>query len=88
MWSSKTLGVLLAVALGRGFVTSRPGGLVLAALWVGIGNELEGFAVSAILPAWQTDVPSIVHALAMIRRARLGLTSSVAGPSPASRARL
>ena len=38
------------------FVTGRPNALVTCAVWLGIANELEGFAASAILPAWRPDV--------------------------------
>jgi hypothetical protein len=65
MWSAKALGVLLAVAMAWSFVTGRPTALVTCALWLGIANELEGFAASAILPAWRPDVPSLLHALRM-----------------------
>jgi CDP-diacylglycerol--glycerol-3-phosphate 3-phosphatidyltransferase len=63
MWSSKVLGVLLAFALAVGFVSGRPTALLTVGLWLGVGNELEGFTASAILPAWQCDVPSLFHAL-------------------------
>jgi phosphatidylglycerophosphate synthase len=63
MWSSKALGLLLAAALIYGFITGVPNLLLSWALWLGIVNELEGFATSAILPRWQPDVPSLVHAL-------------------------
>jgi phosphatidylglycerophosphate synthase len=63
MWSAKALGLLLAAALAHGFVTARPSVILTCALWVGIWNELEGFAASAVLPSWQSDVPSIVHAV-------------------------
>jgi CDP-diacylglycerol--glycerol-3-phosphate 3-phosphatidyltransferase len=69
MWSSKLLGVLLAAALGEGFLTGRPGALLTIALWVGVANVIEGFAASAILPSWRVDVPSIVHAIG--RRAHI-----------------
>jgi CDP-diacylglycerol--glycerol-3-phosphate 3-phosphatidyltransferase len=62
MWSSKLLGLLLAGAFIYGFVTGRQTVVLTCALWVGVVNELEGFAASAILPAWRTDVPSFVHA--------------------------
>jgi phosphatidylglycerophosphate synthase len=63
MWSSKALGLLLAAAFTQAFLTSHAGALLAIALWVGIANELEWFATSAILPRWQTDVPSLMHAL-------------------------
>jgi phosphatidylglycerophosphate synthase len=68
MWSAKALGLLLAVAMGYGFATGQPTPLFTCALWLGIANELEGFAASAILPAWRADVPSIVHAVGYARR--------------------
>ena len=63
MWSSKVLGLLLAGALGVAFVTEQPPMLLAWAVWLAIANELEGFAASAILPAWRNDVPSLWHAL-------------------------
>jgi CDP-diacylglycerol--glycerol-3-phosphate 3-phosphatidyltransferase len=65
MWSAKALGALLAVAMAWSFVTGQPTPLVTWALWLGIANELEGFAASAVLPAWRPDVPSLLHALRM-----------------------
>ena len=62
MWSSKMLGVLLLVALLQAFVTGQPGGLLSLALWFGIANEIEGFAISTVTPSWRADVPSILHA--------------------------
>jgi len=63
MWSSKLLGILLAVAFAVTFVTAERGVLLGAALWFGVANEIEGFAISALLPVWRVDVPSIVHAM-------------------------
>jgi phosphatidylglycerophosphate synthase len=63
MWSSKALGLLLAGALVSGFATGERTALLTCALWVGIANELEGFAASAVLPAWRTDIPSVLHAI-------------------------
>lgn len=62
MWSARFLGVLLVVAFGYAFATGRPTPLLACAMWVAIANEIEGFAASAILPAWTSDVPSLVHA--------------------------
>lgn len=68
MWSAKALGVLLAVSIAAGLVTGHPNVLLTCAIWLGVGNELEGFAASAILPSWRADVPSIAHAIAAARR--------------------
>ena len=62
MWSSKMLGVLLVVALAQAFMTGQPSALLSLALWFGVANEIEGFAISTLLPSWRADVPSILHA--------------------------
>lgn len=62
-WSSKVLGSLIVMALAVTFATGRSTPLLPLAIWVGIGNELEGFAASAILPACRSDVPSLLHTL-------------------------
>jgi phosphatidylglycerophosphate synthase len=62
MWSSKMLGVLLVVALAQAFVTGQPSALLSLALWFGVANEIEGFAISTVLPSWRPDVPSLFHA--------------------------
>ncbi len=63
MWSSKVLGLLIVAALTISFATERSTPLLAFALWLGIVNELEGFAASALLPAWHPDVPTLVHAV-------------------------
>jgi CDP-diacylglycerol--glycerol-3-phosphate 3-phosphatidyltransferase len=67
MWSSKALGALIVVTMTAAFATGRPSALVVVALWMGVANELEGFAASAVLPAWTADVPSLAHAVARSR---------------------
>ena len=62
MLSAKALGVLLAAAIAVSFATGGPTVLLTCAFWLAIANELEGFAASAILPAWSADVPSVFHA--------------------------
>jgi phosphatidylglycerophosphate synthase len=62
MWSAKALGALLAVAVAVSLATRESNVLLTCAIWLGIGNELEGFAASAILPVWSADVPSVFHA--------------------------
>ena len=63
MWSSKALGLLIVTAFATSLATERPTPLVAAAVWLAIVNELEGFAASALLPAWHADVPTLMHAL-------------------------
>jgi phosphatidylglycerophosphate synthase len=67
MWSAQALGVLLAAAIVWCFATGRPTVLLTCALWLAMANELEGFAASAILPAWRPDVPSLLHAASVTR---------------------
>jgi hypothetical protein len=65
MWSAKALGAVVAAAAAWSFVSGQPTPLITWALWLGIANQLEGFAASAVLPAWRPDVPSFLHALRM-----------------------
>jgi phosphatidylglycerophosphate synthase len=63
MWSSKLWGITLFLAflavLGFGYHGPR----VALTLYVGIVADLEGLAISGVLTKWQSDIPSIVHAL-------------------------
>jgi hypothetical protein len=63
LWSSKLVGSLGVTALAVTFATGRSTPLLALAIWAGIGNELEGFVASAILPACRSDVPSLLHTL-------------------------
>jgi phosphatidylglycerophosphate synthase len=62
MWSSKALGVLLALGLAWTFAADHPTWLLTATLWLIVLNELEGFLTSVMLPTWTADVPTAVHA--------------------------
>jgi CDP-diacylglycerol--glycerol-3-phosphate 3-phosphatidyltransferase len=62
MWSSKALGVLIVLTMTTVFETGQPTVLTQIALWAAIGNEIEGFSASVMLPAWTADVPSALHA--------------------------
>ena len=65
MWSSKLWGIALFVgffsllALGSANVT------LSLAIYLGIVADLEGLAISAVLPHWRADVPTVVHAFNM-----------------------
>jgi phosphatidylglycerophosphate synthase len=85
MWSAKALGNLLAAAMGWTLASGQPHALLAWALGLGIGNELEGCAASAILPAWQADVPSVVHALS-VAAATSSASSRDPGLAPPSEA--
>lgn len=68
MWSSKLWGLLLFLAFFSLLVLGRDGRLVDAAIVAGIVTDLEGLLISALLPRWRSDVPSMFHA-GRIRRA-------------------
>jgi phosphatidylglycerophosphate synthase len=63
MWSSKVWGLVLFLAffglLGLGYT----GAWVAAPIYVGVVADLEGLAISFVLPEWKSDVPSIIHAV-------------------------
>ena len=63
LWSSKLWGIALCAAFLAVLAGGLDNALVDAALWLGIVADVEGLAVSVLLPAWQTDVPTFVHAL-------------------------
>jgi len=62
-YSAKAWGLVLAIALVLLLALNVAGGILVAALWLGILANLEGLAISMVLPVWSHDVPSIVHAL-------------------------
>lgn len=66
-WSSKLTAVVLGAALlalfaGLGDVLFR------VAVVIAVASQLEELAITALLPRWTADVPSVLHAL-RIRRA-------------------
>ena len=71
MWSSKLWGITLVVAFYALLVFGRAGLPVTLAVYVGVAADLEGLAISSVLPRWRTDVPTIFHALS-VRAERMG----------------
>lgn len=67
MWSSKLWGIGLFVGFVSLLVFGNPGAAVTLAVYLGIVADLEGICISLILPQWQSDVPSFVHALRVRR---------------------
>jgi len=63
MWSSKAWGIALFAGFFSLLVLGSPGIAVSLAVYLGIVADLEGLAISMLLPRWRTDVPSFVHAL-------------------------
>lgn len=69
MWSSKLWGISLFVGFFSMLVFSSTGAAVSLAIYAGIVADLEGIAISIILPRWQADIPSLVHAVRLRRNA-------------------
>ena len=67
-WSAKAWGLSLVVALVALLGFGRAAPWVPLAIGLGIVADLEGLAMSLVLPVWTHDVRSIVHAV-RIRRA-------------------
>jgi phosphatidylglycerophosphate synthase len=53
---AKTWGLVMAVAVTAVFATGHTNGLVPVALGLGIACNLEGLAMSVVLPVWRRDV--------------------------------
>src|SRR5271170_1491772 len=69
MWSSKLWGIGLFIGFFSLLVFGSQGVAVSLAIYLGIVADLEGAAISFILPRWRSDVPSFVHALRIRRNA-------------------
>ncbi len=59
---AKTWGLVLAVAVVMEFATAHAGSMIAAALGLGILCNLEGIAMSFVLPDWVHDVKTLVVA--------------------------
>jgi len=70
MWSSKAWGIALFACFLSLLAFESDNAFVNAAIWIGIVADVEGLAISALLPGWRSDVPSFVHAW-RLRRARV-----------------
>ena len=62
-WSAKLFGSALFVASFSLLALGADDLTLTAALWCGIFADLEGVAISLTLRRWQTDVPTLWHAL-------------------------
>jgi CDP-diacylglycerol--glycerol-3-phosphate 3-phosphatidyltransferase len=69
MWSSKVWGIALFTGFFSLLVFGSSGAAVSCAIYVGIIADVEGLAISIVLPRWKADVPSLVHALRERRNA-------------------
>jgi phosphatidylglycerophosphate synthase len=68
MWSSKIWGIALFAGFFGLLVMGSSGAVVSCAIYLGMVADVEGLLISLVLPRWQADVPSFVHAL-KVRRA-------------------
>jgi len=62
MWSSKLWGVFLFAGFYSLLALGSAGPVVAIAIYTGIAADVEGIAISLLLPEWRHDVPSFVHA--------------------------
>jgi phosphatidylglycerophosphate synthase len=63
MWSSKLWGIALFACFFDLLVLGHDGIVVDVAICLGIAADLEGMAISLTLKRWQSDVPSLFHAI-------------------------
>jgi CDP-diacylglycerol--glycerol-3-phosphate 3-phosphatidyltransferase len=63
MWSSKIWGIALFTGFFALLVYQVAGWPVSLAIYIGIAADVEGLAISFVLPRWQADVPTIFHAI-------------------------
>jgi hypothetical protein len=67
MWSSEAWGVALFIGFFSLLTLGTPGLPVSIAIYIGIAADMEGLAISIVLPGWKTDVPTLFHALSLQR---------------------
>jgi phosphatidylserine synthase len=68
MYSSKLWGLVLGAATVILFAFGTWGWLFRIALLLGVLCDIEGLAMSVVLPRWTHDVPTIAHAWKLRRR--------------------
>jgi len=76
MWSSKAWGIALFAAFFSLLACGSDNATMTVAIYLGIAADLEGLGISAVLSEWRSDVPTLLHALAL---RRLALKSPLQG---------
>lgn len=71
MWSSKLWGLALFAGFYSLLARGSDSVLLSAAIVLGILADLEGLAISLVLPDWKSDVPTIVHAFRLSVSSRI-----------------
>lgn len=64
-WSAKLFGMSLVIAVSAIVLFDDAGPLLWISLFIGIVSEVEGIAISLVLPRWTHDVKSVKAALAL-----------------------
>ena len=67
---AKTFGLVLAAATVTVFATGRADRLLTMALSLGVASNVEGIAMSLLLPAWRRDVKTLAAAWRIRRELR------------------
>ncbi len=65
MYSAKLWGVFLFLGFGQLLGFEQSGLFFELAIYIGIATNIEGLLASWILPKWQCDVPSLLHAFGL-----------------------
>jgi CDP-diacylglycerol--glycerol-3-phosphate 3-phosphatidyltransferase len=84
---AKTWGLALASALVAAFVTEHPAAWLVAALVLGTLSNLEGLAMSLVMPVWRQDVKTLAEAWRLrgiVRRGESRFIPRVAGVASCS----
>lgn len=68
MWSSKLWGIFLFVGFFSLLAMGVSGWPFAMAIYAGIVADVEGLLISVVLKTWQTDVPTVFHALKLRNR--------------------
>ena len=68
--SAKLFGISLLIAVTFIMLTGHAGGLLWVSLGIGVVSELEGIALSLLLPVWAHDVKHIAQAIRIRRQWR------------------
>jgi CDP-diacylglycerol--glycerol-3-phosphate 3-phosphatidyltransferase len=63
MWSSKAWGIALFLGFFSLLALGSDSIFLDLAIYLGIASDLEGLAISAVLPKWHSDIPTFIHAL-------------------------
>ncbi len=61
-WSSKVWGIALFCGFFALLALNRGSFAIALAIYVGIAADIEGLAISFMLPEWRADVPTFFHA--------------------------